>query len=78
MRHNFWNRFDTKPKFISENVWGEKIAGDRIYEALRLYGKRNPNIIEITFSEDGAPISAKQKISKYIAEFPLAGQRVRK
>jgi hypothetical protein len=70
MRHNFWNRFDTKPKFITAKDWAEKKAEDRLFDALQLYGKRNPNIIEITCSDMGIPISAEQKVSKYKLQFP--------
>jgi hypothetical protein len=75
MRHNFWNRFPYKSKFVSKEfvskeAWGENIERNKFHEALDNYAKKNPNVIEITYSEAGVPVSAKQKHSKNVLQFP--------
>ena len=72
MRHNFWNRFSTKPKLISHEDWNKEVEMKKVFTDLNNYAKKNPNIIEITYSEAGIPLSAEQKRSKYVLEFPPA------
>jgi len=42
----------------------------KVFADLNIYAKKNPNIIEITYSETGIPLCAEQKRSKYVLEFP--------
>jgi hypothetical protein len=72
MRHNFWNRFPTKSKFVSKKDWEKHSLYKKLSIALKNYEKQNPNIIEITNSEMGIPICAEQKRSKRALEFPFA------
>jgi len=72
MRHNFWNRFPTKPKFVPKEDWDEQVKMIKLFTDLSNYAKKNPNIIEITYSETGIPLYAEQKRSKYALEFPPA------
>jgi hypothetical protein len=72
MRHNFWNRFPTKPKFVSAQDWKEEVKTKKLFANLKKYAKKNPNIIEITYSESGIPLYAEQKRSKYVLQFPPA------
>ncbi len=70
MRHNFCNRFSTKPRFVSTKDWKEEVEMKKVFSDLYNYGKKNPNIIEITYSETGTPLRAEQKHSKYVSQFP--------
>ena len=72
MRHNFANRFPTKPKCVSKKEWKENAEMNKLFAALDKYAKKNPNVIEIAFSEDGIPLYAKQKLSKHVLQFPPA------
>ena len=72
MRHNFWNRFPTKPKCVSKEDWKEEVGTIKLFADLHSYAKKNPNIIEITYSDTGIPLCAEQKRSKYALEFPPA------
>jgi hypothetical protein len=45
---------------------------NKLFTDLNNYAKKNPNIIEITFSEEGIPLYAEQKLSKYALQFPPA------
>ena len=69
MRHNFWNRFPTKSKFVSKKNWQEHVESRKLFENLSNYAKKNPNIIEVTYSEAGIPLYAEQKRSKHILRF---------
>ena len=42
----------------------------KLFVALDEYAKKNPNIIEITISEDRTHLHAEQKRSKYVLQFP--------
>jgi hypothetical protein len=70
MRHNFWNRFSTKPRFVQAEDWDREVEMKRVFSDLNNYAKKNPNIIEITCSEAGIPICAEQKRSKYVLQSP--------
>lgn len=70
MRHNFWNRFPIKSKFVSKEDWKQQVETNNLFEDLNNYAKKNPNIIEITYSETGIPLYAEQKHSKYALQFP--------
>jgi len=70
MRHNFWNRFSTKPRCVSTEDWNAEVETKKVFLDLHNYGKKNPNIIEITYSETGIPLCAEQKRSKYVLQFP--------
>jgi hypothetical protein len=72
MRHNFWNRSAIKPRNVSTEDWKAEVEQKQVFSELHDYGKKNPNIIEITYSETGVPLRAEQKHSKYISQFPPA------
>ena len=72
MRHNFSNRFPYSSKFVSKERWKEHVEMSKLFEALDRYRRKNPNIIEITYSDDGIPLYAEQKRSKYALQFPPA------
>jgi hypothetical protein len=73
MRHNFWNRFSTRPKSISKEDWQEEMESKKLFTALMEYERKSPNIIEITYSETGIPLYAEQKHSKCGLQFPIPG-----
>ena len=72
MRHNFANRFPTKPNLVSNKEWNEQIEINKLFRDLNNYAKKNPSIIEITFSEAGIALYPEQKHSKYAEQFPPA------
>jgi len=63
----------TKSKFVSKKNWQEYVKSRKLFENLRNYAKKNPNIIEVTYSEEGIPLYAEQKRSRHILRFPLEG-----
>jgi hypothetical protein len=72
MGHNFWNRSAIKPRNVSTEDWKEEVEMEKVFSDLNNYARKNPNIIEITYSETGAPLRAEQKHSRYVSQFPPA------
>jgi len=62
-----------KPCYASENeqskAWKEHAKMNKVFIDLNTYAKKNPNIIEIAFSEEGIPLHGEQKHSKDALQF---------